>query len=364
LAETEFRKTDHIRICVEEDVQAHGNKTGFDEVMLVHNALPEIALEDVDTSLTLFNHRLDAPIIIDSITGGTDEAAKINSRLAEAAETLGLAMAVGSQRVALENPKVVSTFQIVRKKAPHAFLMGNLGAPQLVKGYDSKDIKKAAEMIDADAFIIHLNPLQEAIQPEGNTSYKGVLERIKDIASNLKIPLLVKETGAGIASHEALLLEKAGVKGIDVSGAGGTSWAAVEYYRSKKSMDVVHAKLGEDFWDWGIPTVASIVEVSKSTSLTVIASGGVRTGIDVAKSISLGAEAAGLAQPLLKPALDGKVKESLQILIEEVKTAMFLVGADSIKALKSSPLIITGRTAEWLKARGFKPEEYARRTIR
>lgn len=361
MAGIEDRKAEHIRICIENDVQARMNRTGFEDVSFIHRALPEISLEDVDTSSEFFGRRIEAPIIIEAMTGGTREAAKINANLAEAAESLGLAMGVGSQRVALENPKLASTFQVVRRKAPHAFLIGNLGAPQIAGGYNLRDVRKAVEMIEADALAIHLNPLQEAIQPEGDTSYKGVLERIGEIASALAIPVIIKETGAGIASHDAQLLEGVGVKGIDVSGAGGTSWAAVEYYRSEIYGNLLNKKLGETFWDWGIPTAVSIVEVSAATKLTTIASGGIRTGIAAAKAISLGAEASGLASPLLKPALEGNVKDILQTLIREFKITMFLVGADSIRALKAVPLVITGRTAEWLRARGFHPEEYARR---
>lgn len=363
MSETEFRKLDHIRICIEKDVQTHNNWTGFKDVSFIHNALPEISLEKVDTSLKFLGRRLEAPIIIEAITGGTRESTKINIPLAEAAEDLGLAMGVGSQRIAIDNPKQASTFQIVRRKAPNTCIIGNIGASQLADGYDVKEVQKAIDMINADVLAIHLNALQEAIQPEGTPFYNGVLKKIEKITSALSIPVIVKETGAGIASTEAAMLEKIGVKGIDVSGAGGTSWAAVEHYRSKQLSNYVNAKLGEVFWNWGIPTAVSIVEVCKSTKLTVIASGGIRTGIDAAKAISLGANASGLALPLLKPALEGTIKNVLEMLIKELKIAMFLIGAKSLETLHSVPLIITGQTAEWLRARGFPPEEYAKKAI-
>ncbi|MDQ1279096.1 MAG: isopentenyl-diphosphate Delta-isomerase [Thermoproteota archaeon] len=361
LAKIEDRKAEHIRICMEKNVQARMTKTGFEDISFIHRALPEISLEDINTSMEFFGHRLEAPIVIEAITGGTEDAFKINAALSEAAESLGLAMGVGSQRAALEKSKLSSTFQVVRKKAPHAFIIGNIGAPQIVGRSDISEIKKAIEMVDADALAIHLNPLQESIQPEGNTSFKGVLERIEKITSALTIPIIVKETGAGISFQDAQLLEKVGVKGIDVSGAGGTSWAAVEYYRSEIHGNLVNKRLGETFWDWGIPTAVSVIEVRAATKIIVIASGGIRTGIEVAKAVSLGAEASGLASPLLKQAVEGNVEEELQVLIREFKTAMFLVGANSIEALKRKSLVITGKTAEWLRNRGFRPEEYAYR---
>ncbi len=223
------------------------------------------------------------------MTGGTQKAAKINKAIAEAVEELGLGMGVGSQRAAIEEPKLESTYRIVRKEAPKAFLVANIGAPQLVQGYGVKEAEKAVEMIEADGLAIHLNPLQEAVQPEGEANYAGVLQEIEEIAEKLQVPIIVKETGAGVSSEVAKKLEKVGVKSVDVSGVGGTSWAAVEYYRAKTVKDVFHQQLGESFWDWGIPTVASLVEVSQSTKLTVIASGGVRTGKDVAKTLALGA---------------------------------------------------------------------------
>jgi len=317
----------------------------------------------VDTSVEFFSHRLSAPILIESITGGTKRALEINAALAEAAEMLGLAMGVGSQRAAIDDPSLEYTFKIAREKAPNAFLIANLGAPQLARGYGIPEAEKAVEMIGANALFIHTNPLQEAIQPEGETDYRGVIPKIKEIVEGVKVPVIVKETGAGIAAEEAKKIENVGVGGVDVSGAGGTSWAAVEYFRAKKAKNKFRERLGMSFWDWGIPTVASIVEVHQSTRLKIIASGGVRNGIDVAKSIALGADVAGLAMPLLKPALQGtkNVRETLQVLISEFKTAMFLTGCEEIEGLKRSHVVITGKTAEWLQARGFTLEDYARR---
>lgn len=362
MAETKRRKVEHIDICIKDEVQARSTHTGFDDIYLIHRALPETSLDEIDVSTKLFGHELEAPIIIEAMTGGTEKAAKINEALAEAAEKFKIAIGVGSQRVALENPSLEYTFRAARDKAPHSLLIGNLGSPQIMGGDGLENVERAIRMVCADAFAIHLNILQEAMQPEGDTSFRGLPEKIREVTSKVRVPIIAKETGAGFAFEDAKLLEGFGVKGIDVGGAGGTSWAAVESHRARMRMDKPRERLGNVYWDWGIPTAVSTVEVSQTTRLTVIASGGIRTGIDTAKSLALGADAVGLALPLLKPALEGGLNNILQALIDELKTAMFLVGARSIKELKQSPLVITGRTGEWLRARGFKPGKYARRS--
>ena len=361
--ETRRRKADHIDICLEEDVQARTVTTGFEDVHFVHRALPEINREEIDLKIKVFNHEFSAPIIVGAMTGGTAKAEKINAAIAKAVEQLGLGMGLGSQRAAIENPKLEKTFSKARKNAPTAFLIANLGGPQLVQGYGLKEARKAVEMIEADALAIHLNPLQEAIQPEGETKFKGLTEKIGEIAAELDVPVIVKETGAGIAAEEAKKLESVGVKGIDVAGAGGTSWAAVEYYRAKKAKNSFLERLGEAFWDWGIPTAVSLVEVVQSVSIPVIASGGIRDGVQAAKALALGASLLSLSSPILKQAVKGpeEVKKTLEHIIEELRNAMFLVGADSIEKLRNVPLIITGKSLEWLRLRGFNPEIYARR---
>lgn len=353
---TENRKAEHLRICLTEDVQAKKITTGFEDIHLLHRTIPRFSLNDVDTSISFFGKKLKAPIIIEAMTGGTPEAERINANLAEAAEYFGLAMGVGSQRAALETPRLERTFKVAREKGPRIFLTANLGLPQVIAENGIEAAKKAVEMIDADALAIHLNILQEAIQHEGETNFYGALERLMIVASELSVPIIVKETGAGMISEDAGLLDETGVKGIDVGGAGGTSWAAVESYR-----EGLKHQLGITFWDWGIPTAVSVVEAASSTDLTVIASGGVRTGLDIAKAISLGADAAGLAWPLLKPAVEGHLDYVLRVLIEEFKTSMFLTGARDVEGLKRRPVVVTGKTAEWLALRGFRPEELARR---
>jgi len=359
----EKRKIDHIQICLNENVEAKRIKTGFEDIFLIHRALPELNLEEIDLSTEVFHHKFSAPIMISSITGGAKEALKINASIAEAVEELGLGMGIGSQRAALENPKLRQTYAIVRKKAPNAFLAANIGAPQIIRDYTAKEIKKAIEMIEADALIIHLNPLQEAVQPEGEAFYRGALEKIRKIVDSLNTQVIVKETGAGISAEDAKKLKEAGVAGIDIAGAGGTSWAAVECYRANQRGDHFATEVGKEFWDWGIPTAVSLVEVVQSVDLSVIASGGVRSGLDVVKALCLGADLAGFALPVLRPAMKSgeEVKEKIKIIIQQLKTSMFLIGAGSMERLRKTPIIVSGRTAEWLKMRGFDIEAYARR---
>jgi isopentenyl-diphosphate delta-isomerase len=361
----EERKDDHLEICLTKKVQAKNATAGFEDVYLVHRALPEIEKEKIDISITLFNFKFSAPIFVGAMTGGTKKAAKINARIAEAVEEHNLGMAVGSQRIAIDNPKVEHSFRIVRKKAPTAFIMANIGAPQLVTKYGIKEARSAVEMINANALVIHLNALQEAVQPEGDTNYLGLINKIDELTQELDVPIIVKETGAGIASEDAKKLEGAGVAGIDVAGVGGTSWAAVEYYRAKDHEDDFSQRLGEAFWDWGIPTAASLVETVNSVNLPIISSGGIRNGIDVTKSLALGASLSSLTFPFLELAIRGSedVKKALNYLVGEVKNSMFLVGVDSLKELQNVPVVLTGKTAEWLKLRGFSPEVYARRKL-
>lgn len=359
------RKAEHVEICLEKDVEAQSISTGFEEVHLIHKALPGISRDDIDLSTAVFGHEFGAPLIVEGMTGGTEKALRINAAIARAVEELGLGMGVGSQRVAIENPHLKHTFAVARKEAPTAFLVANLGYSQFVKGYGLEEARKAVEMVGADALAIHLNPLQEAVQPEGETDCRRILEKIGEIAQGLDVPVIVKETGAGIAAEVARMLEAVGVAGIDVAGAGGVSWAAVEYYRAERWENELAQVLGKTLWDWGIPTAISLVEVVQSVKVPTIASGGIRSGEDVAKAIALGASLAGLALPVLGPALKGseEVKRTLLFMKEQLRNVMFLVGADSLDKLATSQVVLTGRVAEWLRARGFRPELYARRRI-
>jgi isopentenyl-diphosphate delta-isomerase len=353
---TEKRKAEHIRICLEEKAQAKAVTAGFDDVKFVHRALPEINREDIDLSVSFLKKTFSAPLIVGAMTGGTEEAIEINQNIAVAVEHLGLGMGLGSQRAAIENCALEKTFSVARKAAPNAFLIANIGGIQLVHGYGVQEVKKIVEMIDADAVAIHLNALQEAVQPEGQTSFRGVLAKIGEVAGKIDQPVIVKETGAGISAEDAEALKNAGVAAIDVGGVGGTSFAAVEYYRGEKA-------LGEAFWDWGIPTVASIVEVVQSTKLPVIASGGVRTGVDMAKALTLGANLTSIIQPVLETAVkcSEATEQFLLGLINELRNVLFLVGAKNVACLTDVPLVICNETAEWLKIRGFNLEKYALR---
>jgi len=362
---TEGRKIEHILICLSKEVEAKEKTTGLKDIEFVHVSLPEINKTDIDTSIKLLGHKLSAPIVIAAMTGGHPKAAKINATLAEAAQRLNIAMGVGSQRAALEDSSLEYTYSVAREKAPDILLIGNIGAPQILDENRIETIKQVVNMIDADAVAIHLNALQEAIQPEGEVTFKGVISAIEDITRKIEVPIIVKETGAGIAREEAILLEKVGVKAIDVGGTGGTSWAAVETYRAENRGMNLTASIGRTFWDWGIPTAISTIEVDYFTdNVEIIATGGVRTGLDAAKLISIGANAVGISLPLLKPAYEGKVEKVIQILqkiIEELKIAMFLVGASKINDLRKADIIITGKTAEWLKTRGFNIKAFANR---
>ncbi len=346
------RKLEHLLLCKNCDVE-YRKKTGFDEVELIHNALPEVNMGEIDLSIDLLGKKLDSPFIISAITGGHPAAKIINRTLARATNILNIGMGVGSQRAAVEHPELASTYTVVREEAPSAFLIGNIGCQQIELAEPS------IEMIDADALAVHLNPLQEAIQPEGDVDARGHVDSIKELTKTIETPIIAKETGAGIKAQDAVTLEKAGVSAIDIAGSGGTSWAAVETYRA---MD---RTMGNAFWDWGIPTAVSTVEVCQSVKIPVISSGGIRSGLDAAKAIALGADAVGMALPLLKDAYSGyqTVVNKINKFNEELRVAMFLVGASNIAELKKSDLIIKGETREWLNERGFQTNIYARRSV-
>jgi isopentenyl-diphosphate delta-isomerase len=271
--------------------------------------------------------------------------------LATVAEDKQIGLGLGSQRAAIVNPELRDTYDVVREYAPSALVLGNIGAPQ------SDLAEKAVEILDSDILAIHLNPLQEAIQPEGDLDARGYIDSIADICKSVKVPVMAKETGTGISAEDAKTLEKAGVSFIDVEGAGGTSWAAVETYRADDRY------MGELFWDWGIPTAVSTAEVVNSVDIPVISSGGIRSGLDAAKAIALGADAVGMALPALKGAYEGQeaLVQMVERFNESLRIAMFLVGASNIEELKNSSLVIKGETKDWLEARGFDTKAYARR---
>src|SRR5437867_8432813 len=347
-SKTEQRKSEHVNIILNENVSSEYNY--WNDVHLVHRALPEIDLDDIDVSTTLFGRKLNAPLVISSMTGGFGMGREINGNLAKAAAEVGVAMGVGSQRAALEKPELVDTYAVVKEHdVPLRF--ANLGAPQLIpqgtkRAYGIEDARRAMAMVDAHALIVHLNFLQEVVQPEGDRRAKSVLGAIGKLAA--KLPVVAKETGAGISHEVALKLKQAGVKGIDVGGLGGTSFSAVEYYRARKEAQSLKERLGATFWNWGMPTPASVILAD--VGLPMIATGGVRSGLDVAKGIALGASAAGMAKPMLEAAKVGAeaVVAELLTVIEELKAAMFLVGAPDLDDLRAPRTIVNRPTADWI----------------
>ena len=344
------RKLEHLLICENYDVEFKDKTTGFEDIELVHNVLPEVDKNEIDLSTSVFGKKLDSPLFITAITGGHPAAKEVNKQLAIAAENNGIALGVGSQRAACEHPELADTYSVVRENAPDCLLVGNIGAPQLNLA------QKAVEILDADILAIHLNPLQESIQPEGDLDARGYTDLIGKITDTVDIPVLAKETGCGISAESARTLVEAGIDFIDIEGAGGTSWAAVETYRAQDRY------LGEIFWDWGIPTAISTVEVRNAVDVPVISSGGIRTGLEAAKAIALGADAVGMALPFLKNCAS---QEALNTFIDRfndsLRIAMFLVGANNIEELKQSNLVIRGKTREWLNERGINTKSYSRR---
>lgn len=347
------RKRDGIEIPLNNDVQAKTTSTYLEYVKLIHNALPELDYDEIDISTTFLKRKFSAPLIIDSMTGGAPEAARINGRLGELAEKYGFAMGLGSQRAGLESKELAETYSIARKNAPSAFLIANIGGAQLAKGLTIDNIKKIIDMIQADALIIHLNPLQELIQPEGEPKYKGVFSKISEISGALDVPVIVKEVGAGISKEVAIKLEVAGVSAINVAGAGGTSWAGVEKLRAEASNNDLKKHLGEIFWDWGIPTATSLIEVKKTVKVPIIASGGLRNGVEMAKCIVLGASMCAMAYPFLLKAAESKEQlfNFADTVIAELKSTMFLIGAMNLSLLKSSRYILTGPLADQVSNR-------------
>jgi isopentenyl-diphosphate delta-isomerase len=333
----ELRKSDHIRINLEEIVQSNLT-TGLDQYHFIHRALPEIELKEVDPSLFIFKKHINAPILISSMTGGTDEAARINQNLAYAAQEARIALGVGSQRIAIENPSLEWTFQ-VRSIAPDILLFANLGAVQLNYSYGTDECMRAIDMIQADALILHFNCLQEAIQEKGDTNFAGLFNKIETLCQVLPVPVIAKEVGWGFSKQDIKLLMQAGVSAIDVAGAGGTSWSQVEMHRAKNEH---RRKLAEAFSSWGIPTVEVINNVIEvAPSMTIIASGGLRSGVDIAKCIALGASLGGLANPFLKAAsISGdEVINLINLIREEITICMFATGSKSIDQLRQNKLV-------------------------
>jgi isopentenyl-diphosphate Delta-isomerase len=344
------RKAEHVKIVLGRNVE--GRYRYWNDIQLVHTALPEIDFADIDTSVDLLGHRLSAPIVITGMTGGFPDAAKINDHLAQAAAEVGVAMGVGSERAAVLKGQYPESYATVANHAvPLKF--ANIGAPQIIpqgpndKVVGPEEVRAAMQLIHADVLAIHLNFLQEMVQPEGDRRAKGALDRIGALAA--EFPVLVKETGAGISVSVAETLRDRGVKAFDVSGTGGTSFAAVEHYRAVDQGAEREARVGKTFWDWGIPSPVAVLELVP-LGLPVVASGGVRSGLDVARTIALGATAAGTAGGVLKAASTSyeATRTELEHLIHELKVAMFLTGSRTLDDLRRAPYVVTGETRQWL----------------
>ena len=336
--ETQSRKADHIRICLDEDVQCHQVTNGLERYRFTHCCLPELDRNDINLTTQILGKQLQAPLLISSMTGGTELAQTINYRLATVAQQYKIAMGVGSQRVAVENPEVAPTFN-VRSLAPDILLFANLGAVQLNYSYGLDQCLRVVDWLEADALILHLNPLQECVQTKGDTNFRGLLAKIATLCEKLPVPVIAKEVGNGISAVMAQKLIEAGVQAIDVAGAGGTSWAKVE---SERATDAKQRRLGATFAEWGLPTAECITTIRAiAPTIPLIASGGLRNGLEVAKAIALGADLAGLAQPFLEAACESEtaLEELVDVLMAEIATVLFCTGNADIAALKRSPAL-------------------------
>jgi isopentenyl-diphosphate Delta-isomerase len=357
------RKAEHVQAALTHDLAAP-QTANWRDIRLVHQALPEVDLDAIDTSVSFLGHPLHYPLLISSMTGGHPDVTAINRNLALAAERYGLALGVGSQRAGIVNPDVAHSYAVVREAAPGAFLIANVGAPQLIKQaraepFTLAQVRTAIEMIEANALAVHLNSLQEAAQPEGDRCTVGEAHALKKLVSQLDLPVIAKETGAGICYEQALLLKSCGVSAIDVGGAGGSSMSAMEEVRSADRGDGHARAIGALYRDWGIPTPISVIEAA-SAGLPLIATGGVRSGLDMARALALGASLVGMAFPFLKAASESfeAVCELIERLILELKVAMQLSGAASVAQLQQADVVVTGETYHWLKLRGFETTLY------
>ena len=354
----EQRKADHLRLSAAGDVDALGG-AGWDDIRLVHEALPEIDRCGIRLETEFLGKRLSAPLQIAGMTGGHRTAHQVNAVLARAAERHGLAIGVGSQRAALRNAELAYTYTVVREQAPNAFIVANVGAPQLIPqgaaaALSTDEVRKAIDMVKADALAVHLNFLQESVQPEGERNAHGCAEAIRRVAHDIEVPVIAKETGAGMSRATANRLKELGVQALDVGGVGGTSFAAVEGLRASAQGEMRYEKLGELLRDWGIPTPVSVLG-AKDTGLPIIATGGIRTGLDAAKALALGATLVGVARPLLQAALQGDDAVNTWIVqfLDELRTVLFLTGSASVEELQRRPRVMTGLTREWVSQLGY-----------
>ena len=358
-AAIERRKAEHLRIAAEEDIETR-RAAGWDDVHLVHEALPATDAARIDLEARLLGHTLALPLLIAGMTGGHGGAERVNVTLAEAAARHGIGIGVGSQRAALRDPSLRHTYAVVRERAPKAFVIANVGISQLVEQDDgeplgAKEIRTLIEMIGANAIALHLNYLEESVQPEGQTRASGLDTAIRRLVRRSPVPVIAKETGAGISGHAARRLRALGVKAIDVGGVGGTSFAAIEGLRAQDRGDIARARLGEVFRDWGVPCAVAVAGSARS-GLPVIATGGVRGGLDAAKALALGATVVGVGRPLLRAALEGPdaVDEWVRQFALELRTAAFLSGVTRTRDLSNRRPVVTGDTRDWIAQLGYE----------
>ena len=357
----ERRKAEHLRLAAEADVETR-TSAGWEDVHIVHDALPDTDAAEIDVGATFLGRRLALPLLISGMTGGHGRALAVNELLARVAERRGIAIGVGSQRAAIRDPLVAPTYSVVRESAPHAFVIANVGVSQLLdqdteSALSESDLARIVAMVRADALAVHLNYLEESVQPEGQTRASGALDAIAALVRRAKVPVIAKETGAGITRAVASRLRRAGVKAIDVGGVGGTSFAAVEALRAAAQSDSARMTLGNRFRDWGVPTAVAVAGVA-SVGLPVIATGGVRSGLDAAKALALGATVVGVGRPLLQAALRGEseVERWISDFELELRTATFLAGVRNASDLRRAAVVITGATKDWVEQLGYRRE--------
>ncbi len=348
------RKTSHIEICLKNQVE-YGT-TWLEYVHLIHNPLPNIDFDDIDISASFLGYDISAPVIIEGMTGGHPSLERLNKSIAEAAERSKIVVEVGSVRAALRDKSLINTYRIVRETAPSVPVISNIGVDTINHADGLEKARKAVELLDADALAIHLNPLQEAIQPEGKPRFKSAVDSIRRVVESIEVPVIIKEVGFGIPCETARIIENIGVAMIDVAGHGGTNWAVIEGIRASKYGKELQAEAAKTFSSWGVPTAASILEVVSAVNIPVIGSGGIRNGLDVAKVIALGSSYAGLALPILKVAVKGsrEIIKLLDRLKYELKLAMFLTGSEDLRELRNAKFVITGELLQWVKQRKIR----------
>jgi len=345
--QTTSRKLEHIKIVLEKNTTFKQKVTGFHEVELIYKTLPEMDLSEVDTTINFLGKKFNAPLIVSGMTGGVKEAESINRDIAAGCEEIGIGFGVGSQRAMIENPSLKSTYQ-VREVAPSILVAGNIGASQL-KNYGVAKIQEMLDAIGADCLAIHTNAAQEAVQDHGTPQFKGVLDQIRKFNSELNVPVYVKEVGNGLSKESAFELSKTGIPALDVGGSGGTSWTGIEYIRAQNAESV--------YWDFGIPTSLSILEAKSAFNREIIATGGIRNGLEVVKALVLGASLAGIAAPIIRAQhREGQkgVVKTLEKLIHDIRIGMFLLGARNVDDLRNAHYVLLGKSREWALERNLK----------